>query len=190
MGDQIAPGDQIGDQIFNVTKMWKSGRPIWSPGAIWSSNEACFNSDLCNSSLLIWSAIWSPRSNLVTWSDLVAHQVAGASGRRSGRGRCIQLKNIPFWQGDIVPQQYGYIWKVYKKVDLNFWWSVQILVPWGGGASREGLGSMPEWQVGINSHKWRDHFMLKKTLCPPQARKKSTTILRTDNKIAYFSRCF
>ena len=25
-------------------------------------------------------------------SDLVAHQVTGASGRRSGRGRCIQLK--------------------------------------------------------------------------------------------------
>ena len=29
--------------------------------------------------------IWSPRS------DLIAHQVTGASGRRSGRGRCIQL---------------------------------------------------------------------------------------------------
>ena len=46
MGDQIAPGDQIGDQIFDMTKMWKSGCPIWSPGAIWSSNEACFSSDL------------------------------------------------------------------------------------------------------------------------------------------------
>ena len=65
----------------------------------------------------------------------------------------IKSKYIPFWQGDIVPKQYGYIWKVYKKVELNFRWSVQILVPWGGGASREGLGSMPEWQVGINSHK-------------------------------------
>ena len=86
-------------------------------------------------------------------SHLVAHQVAGASGRRSGRGRCGHLKYIPFWQGDIVPQQYGYLWKVYKKVELNFRWSVQILVPWGGGAGREGLGSMPEWQVGINSHK-------------------------------------
>ena len=49
---------------------------------------------------LIWSSIWSPRSDLVTaviwsaiWShrsDLVTHQVTGASGRRSGHGRCIQ----------------------------------------------------------------------------------------------------
>ena len=36
--------------------------------------------------------IWSPRSDLVPGRDLVAHQVTGASGRRSGRGRCIQLK--------------------------------------------------------------------------------------------------
>ena len=27
MGDQIDPGDQIEDQIFDVTKMWKLGRP-------------------------------------------------------------------------------------------------------------------------------------------------------------------
>ena len=30
--------------------------------------------------------------DLVAWSDLVAHLVAGASGRRSGRGRCGHLK--------------------------------------------------------------------------------------------------
>ena len=41
-----------------------------------------------------------PRSDQVTWSDLVAHQVAGASGRRSGHGRCVHLTNLP-----ILPKQ-------------------------------------------------------------------------------------
>ena len=94
MDDQIAPGDQIGDQIFDLTKMWKSGRPIWSPGVIWLSNEACLHvwiylrgPDIWQkgtTSFTIWSpgAIRSPRS----------HLVAGPSGRQSGRGRCIQLK--------------------------------------------------------------------------------------------------
>ena len=93
MGDQMAPGDQMVDQIFDITKMWKSGRPIWLPGAIWSSNEACYSSDLFKRSwylpksqqlhsesillsgsfIKIWSAIWSPRSDLVTaviWSAI------------------------------------------------------------------------------------------------------------------------
>ena len=49
-------------------------------------------------------------------------------------------------EGGHCAQQYGYLWKVYKKVYIP--------------------------------------------LCPPQARKKSNSILRVDNKIAYFSRCF
>ena len=90
-----------------------------------------------------------------------------------------------------MPQQYGYLWKVYKKVELNFRWSVQILVPWGGGASREGLGSMPEWQVWI--HKFtqvKGPFHVEETPLPAAGEKKSNTILRADNKIAYFSRYF
>ena len=89
MGDQINDvtrsllGDQIDDQISlsRIDSEWsccllgkyqgllnkfeqkrKSGHQSGHPGAIWSPG-----------------------------SDLVAHQVTGASGRRSGRGRCIQL---------------------------------------------------------------------------------------------------
>ena len=65
-----------------VTKMWESGRPIWSPGAIWSSNEACFCSHLFKrpwylakrQQLLSESgrpgAIWSP---IRSPEHLVAH---------------------------------------------------------------------------------------------------------------------
>ena len=40
MGDQINPGDQIFDQNVKIRS------PIWSPGAIWWSDEACFSSHL------------------------------------------------------------------------------------------------------------------------------------------------
>ena len=33
MGDQMAPADQIGDQIFIVTKMWKLGYQLGRPVA-------------------------------------------------------------------------------------------------------------------------------------------------------------
>ena len=104
--------------------------PIWSPGAIWSpiwsSDEACFSSHLFKRPLIFAQkaqlqsksclhfghldrsgcpgAIWSPRSHLV------AHQVAGAVGCQSGRGRCIQLqlkfwfgRNHPSWQPIKIP---------------------------------------------------------------------------------------
>ena len=77
----MALGDQMDDQIFDMTKMWKSGRPIWSPGAIWSSNEACFSSDLFKRP---W---YLPKrqqliANLV--SNLVAQERSGHP-ERSGR---------------------------------------------------------------------------------------------------------
>ena len=94
MGDQITPGDQIDDQIPTATKMWKLGRP--SGRLEQSGRPSGHQMKLASVRIYLrgpWylpkrrnsNQIWSPRS------DLVAHQVTGASGRRSGRGRCIQL---------------------------------------------------------------------------------------------------
>ena len=106
MGNQITPGDQIDDQIPTRNQNVKIRSPIWSPGAIWtpiwSSDVACFSSHLFKRPLIFAQkaqlqsnsglhfghleqsgrpgTIWLPRSHLV------AHQVAGASGRQSGRG--------------------------------------------------------------------------------------------------------
>ena len=85
MDNQMAPGDQIGDQISIVTKLWKLGcqlgrnQNVWSPVIKFTSvcifytplifaQKAQLSSDLV--------------TNLVTWIDLVARE---PSGRPLGR---------------------------------------------------------------------------------------------------------
>ena len=52
-------------------------------------------------------------------------------------------------------------------------------------------GIMPEWQVGINSHKYREHLHVKENPLPAAGEKKIYVKNNSmTNKIAYFNRCF
>ena len=76
MDDQMAPGDQIGDQISIVTKLWKLGCQLGRDQNIWLS-VLRFASVCIFYTPLIFAQkaqLWLDLvTNLVTWSDLVAH---------------------------------------------------------------------------------------------------------------------
>jgi len=77
----------MGDQMAPV-------RPDGRPDDCWATRLLLELLPLIRASQINENRSENLVTNLVAGIDLVAHLVAGASGRRSGRGRCGHLQSI------------------------------------------------------------------------------------------------